>query len=90
MKKLFLVLAMPAAIACGAGSVADWTAQDAADALKIYNSDVALKRECVDGGCDPALVRATETANLCTLGAQLHRHGNNIADGGAGCRPAGQ
>ena len=86
-----LAIAFSTAIACGAGSAAQWTAQDALDVLHVFNSDVALKQACSgDGGCDPALVRATETANECTLGGMAHRHGNEVADGGPGCRPAGQ
>jgi hypothetical protein len=76
-----------AALLAGCGP--SWTQQDHDSVKAALRSQQALLGFCeADASvCSPATVRQTELSSVCNLGATLQRHGDDVLDGGAACRP---
>jgi len=69
-------LPLPLAFALLGASCASWTDSDArwaSDVAKTASTALGLCAED-DAGCDPARVRALETAQLCEAQATIARH----------------
>lgn len=89
VEPLALFFLVQAFVGCGGPS---WTAADTKSATDAVHLAISAEDLCAEGAldaglCTPALVRAVQRPEICSLSSMLYRHGADVPDAGFACKP---